>query len=339
MRRALSTLILNAPTGGCSWLSALAVVLLFGMADAWALAEGGASGPRIRGSHFAQDTCRVIGEEAKRRNLPAPFFARLIWKESLFNPSAVSPVGAQGIAQFMPATASERGLADPFDPAPALAASALFLSDLKARFGSLGLAAAAYNAGPERVASWLAGAKSLPLETQEYVHWITGHSAEDWVEKKSRLAPLPVSEKLSFMAACQKLAARSLRAKLPDAPLQQVALKKPETPLRQAVKSGQVKKGARPKDAPELKPSRAPWGVQIAANFSKKAAHAQFARAKAQFPSLLGDQSPTTVGSKNNSRGQSTLHSVRVGAPSKSAAEKLCGRLRSAGGSCLVVRN
>jgi len=181
-----------------------------------ARAERAADAQRIRPDRFAEDTCRVIEEEASRRGLPASFLARLIWKESLFDPSVVSPKGAQGIAQFMPATASEWGLADPFDPAPSLAASAHFLSVLKKRFGSLGLAAAAYNAGPDRIDRWLAGDRGLPLETQDYVLWITGHSAEDWVAQKGKLKPLPIAGELSFQAACRKLAARALVAKGPS---------------------------------------------------------------------------------------------------------------------------
>ena len=53
-----------------------------------------------------------------------------------------------GVAQFMSGTASERGLADPFDPATAIPASAKLLAELARRFGNLGLSAAAYNAGP-----------------------------------------------------------------------------------------------------------------------------------------------------------------------------------------------
>lgn len=195
-------------------LAALSTFSLLEGTPALALVEGGAGGQRIRSSHFAEDTCKVIEEEALRHNLPAPFLARLVWRESLFNPLAVSPKGARGIAQFMPETAAERGLADPFDPGEALAASAHFLADLKAQFGSLGLAAAAYNAGPERVQGWRGGSTGLPLETQEYVHWITGHRAEDWL-KKDKLQPLPISEKLPFMPACTKLAAGALMAKAP----------------------------------------------------------------------------------------------------------------------------
>ena len=63
--------------------------------------------------------------------------------------------GAEGIAQFMPATADFRGLVDPFDPIEALKNSASYLHDLQQKFGNLGLAAAAYNAGPGRVSAFL----------------------------------------------------------------------------------------------------------------------------------------------------------------------------------------
>src|SRR5215831_8760223 len=104
----------------------------------------------------ADDICRALEQDAAENELPVEFFARVIWQESRFNARAVSHKGAQGIAQFMPATADYRGLVDPFDPIEALKNSARYLRDLKARFGNLGLAAAAYNAGPGRVSSWLA---------------------------------------------------------------------------------------------------------------------------------------------------------------------------------------
>ncbi|WP_439648255.1 lytic transglycosylase domain-containing protein [Acuticoccus kalidii] len=104
----------------------------------------------------------------------------MIWKESRFNPGAVSPVGAQGIAQFMPGTARIRGLKDPFDPEQALEASASFLADLRHRFGSWGLAAAGYNGGPNRVPRFVAGEGGLPYETIDYVFSITGRSADYW---------------------------------------------------------------------------------------------------------------------------------------------------------------
>ena len=73
--------------------------------------------------------------------------------ESNFNPFAVSPAGAQGIAQFMPTTALSYGLRDPFDAQAAIDAQAHLMSDLLRQFGSPALALAAYNAGPAPVAA------------------------------------------------------------------------------------------------------------------------------------------------------------------------------------------
>src|SRR5580698_1693064 len=128
----------------------------------------------------ADDICRAVEEDAAANGLPVEFFARVIWQESRFNAQAVSPKGAQGIAQFMPQTADWRGLADPFDPIEALKHSASYLHDLQAKFGNLGLAAAGYNAGPGRVSAWLAGRRALPEETRNYVAIITGWTADEW---------------------------------------------------------------------------------------------------------------------------------------------------------------
>src|ERR1700761_4794979 len=101
--------------------------------------------------------CGIVETSAKAEGLPADFFTKLIWRESSFRPNAVSPAGAQGVAQFMPGTASERGLVDPLNPQLALSKAAEYLIALTEQFGNLGLAAAAYNGGPARVTRWLAG--------------------------------------------------------------------------------------------------------------------------------------------------------------------------------------
>ena len=87
--------------------------------------------------------------------------------ESGFDPGAVSPAGAGGIAQFMPATAAAYGLRDPFDPRQAIDAQAHLMSDLLEQFGAVPLALAAYNAGPAPVAA----CDCVPdyPETQAYV--------------------------------------------------------------------------------------------------------------------------------------------------------------------------
>ena len=95
-----------------------------------------------------ESMCLLIESAAQANGLPAEFFARVIWQESRFRVDAVGPVTrsgdrAQGIAQFMPGTAAERGLLDPFNPVQARPKAAEFLRELRATFGNLGLAAAA----------------------------------------------------------------------------------------------------------------------------------------------------------------------------------------------------
>src|SRR3954453_22486465 len=131
--------------------------------------------------------CLMIESAAKSQDLPLEFFARVIWQESRFQSDAIGPMTrrgqrAQGIAQFMPGTADERRLLDPFDPVQALPKSAEFLSELRSQFGNLGLAAAAYNAGPRRLREWLDGSGYMPEQTRSYVLAITGSSVDDWAE-------------------------------------------------------------------------------------------------------------------------------------------------------------
>jgi soluble lytic murein transglycosylase-like protein len=150
--------------------------------------------------------CGLIAWSAREADLPAPFLARLIWTESRFDVRALSPKGAQGVAQFMPGTAALRGLADPYDPAQAIPASAAYLAALRTRFGNLGLAAAAYNAGEARVAAWLAGRGGLPGETRAYVLSITGESAEAHRAAGRAGRPVaPLAPDTTFRAACEAL--------------------------------------------------------------------------------------------------------------------------------------
>jgi hypothetical protein len=129
--------------------------------------------------------CQIIEAAAHANALPVDFFTRVIWQESRLRADVVGPLTrsgerALGIAQFMPGTAAERKLLEPFNPAEALPKSGEFLAELRAQFGNLGLAAAAYNAGPQRVRDFLAGTRDLPVETRNYVFAITGHPIEDW---------------------------------------------------------------------------------------------------------------------------------------------------------------
>ncbi len=266
-----------------------------------------------RESDAREAMCLMIESAAKASGLPLEFFARVIWQESRFRPNAVGPVTrsgerAQGIAQFMPGTANERGLLDPFNPVQALPKSAEFLAELRDQFGNLGLAAAAYNAGPRRVQEWLAGTGGMPLETRSYVIAITGSTVEDWA-KAQKGAGLPERKPAS---SC-----RELMALLKQAPNPFVA------GLEQRVSLGAAKL----------------WGVQLAAGFSRDKALAMYARAMKRLSAVIGDQDPSLLSSVMRSRGTRAFYQVRIGADTRPAADALCSRIRKAGGACFVLKN
>jgi hypothetical protein len=114
----------------------------------------------------------LFAAAAQRWNVSAGLLAAQASKESGFDPNAVSPAGAQGIAQFMPGTAAAYGLRNPFDPAAAIDAQAHMMRDLLRQFASVPLALAAYNAGPARVGACMC-IPPIP-ETQAYVAAILG---------------------------------------------------------------------------------------------------------------------------------------------------------------------
>jgi len=126
-------------------------------------ALAGASLPAFVPAEFRVPIVRA----ATHWNVSPALLAGQLMAESGFDPYAGSPAGAQGIAQFIPSTASSYGLRDPFDPAEAIDAEAHLMSDLLRRFGSPQLALAAYNAGPAPVEACHC-VPAIP-ETQAYV--------------------------------------------------------------------------------------------------------------------------------------------------------------------------
>jgi hypothetical protein len=157
--------------------------------------------PVIHRTH--EEICHSVTEAAQKNRLPAPFFIRLLFQESRFKPGAISPAGALGIAQFMPETSASMGVENPFDPLEAIPASARLLRALIEQFGNLGLAAAAYNAGPTRIQDWLSSGKKLPKETKNYVHTVTGRPVVTW---KKAAAAEHGEQRLPRLAPCQKAA-------------------------------------------------------------------------------------------------------------------------------------
>ena len=83
----------------------------------------------------------------------------------------------------------------------------------------------------------------------------------------------------------------------------------------------------------------APWGLQIAGNFSKPVALAAYERVRTLYANLLGDMRPMVIGTRIRNRGTSPFYRIRLRAESRQEANALCDRLRSAQGSCIVLRN
>jgi hypothetical protein len=255
--------------------------------------------------------CLMIESAARAQDLPLEFFARVIWQESRFQSDAVGPVTrsgqrAQGIAQFMPGTAGERRLLDPFDPVQALPKSAEFLRELADQFGNLGLAAAAYNAGPQRVRDWLSGRRTLLAETRNYVLAITGLSADEWAGSGKREPVQPPRPNCTQLMALLHRAPNPFVQKLEE---------------RVNIVAG------------------SPWGVQLAAGFSRDQALSNYAMLAKRYAEVLTGRDPSLLSSVFRSRGTRPFYQVRVGADTRQAADSLCGSIRRAGGACIVLRN
>jgi hypothetical protein len=264
----------------------------------------------------ATSICLMAEAAASANGLPFEFFARLIWQESRFRPDAVGPVTrsgarARGIAQFMPRTASERGLLDPHDPVQALPKSAEFLRELLHEFGNLGLAAAAYNAGPRRVRDWLEGRGGLPSETQRYVETITGHPAEEWA-KAGAGEPAAADKPRSSPMTCATMTAMMREA--------------PSLYLSQLTR--QIEKSA-----------ASPWGVQVSAGFSRERALASYSDIEKRHRESLGGLDPIIIATTLRSRGTHPFYQVRIGADTRAGADRLCASLRKGGNACMVLRN
>jgi soluble lytic murein transglycosylase-like protein len=110
----------------------------------------------------------LIEQAAQRHHLDAALLTAVVHVESGGNPQAVSPAGAQGLTQLIPATAQRFGVRDPFDPAQSLDGAAKYLRGLLGQFGGdVSKALAAYNAGEGNVKKY--GGIPPFAETQAYV--------------------------------------------------------------------------------------------------------------------------------------------------------------------------
>ncbi len=258
----------------------------------------------LRKDSYNRDLCIAIEYFAGANHLPPDYLARLVWRESLFRSDAVSPKGARGIAQFMPGTARLRGVRDSYDALEALGKAATYLDELRNRFGNLGLAAAAYNAGEGGLANFL-NSGGLPYETRNYVTAITAHSVEEWRDDPPSSAAPVLDKGKPFIESCVALA-ESRR-------LKPVALEQ-ERPW-------------------------APWGAQLAEHFQPDVARRIFAANIRRLPSPLNAEKPLIVRQRNADFGRRIRYAARIGRQTREEADAVCTQVRQQGGSCLVFRN
>lgn len=258
----------------------------------------------IRLSSYTADVCAAISADAQVSGLPPGYFARLIWQESHFDANALSPAGAEGIAQFMPETGRLRGLANPYNPAEELFRSAQYLGALRDRFGNLGLAAAAYNGGENGLARFIAGTGYLAAETLDYVQTITGAPVTDWLAGTTRPSDFALDPTKPFADACVAMAAANATSTF--------------TPPTAIIE---------------------PWGIQLAQFFSAATARRAFARLQAQFSVAIGDEALMLVAKRNANFGPALRFTAEIGRETRGAAVDLCAKLQRAGGACLVVKN
>jgi hypothetical protein len=254
--------------------------------------------------------CQMVESAAAANGLPFEFFVQVIWQESRFRSDAVGPITrtgqrAQGIAQFMPMTAAERLLHHPFDPVQALPKSAEFLRELQAQFGNLGLAAAAYNAGPQRVRDWQAGKRTLPSETQIYVRNVTGRSVQEWARRGQNSLPVTIPAEMS----CAQIQTAKLVAK-------------PQSPAAVV----------------QPKPTSA-WGVQLVGDRSETKALTVYRQLQKKHEAILGSYEPVIIRTTVKVSAAPIWSRIRIGANSREAAQTLCSRLRAVGENCLVQHN
>ncbi|KXG87755.1 transglycosylase SLT domain-containing protein [Agrobacterium bohemicum] len=258
----------------------------------------------IRKSSFNTDLCRTMARFAEENNVPPAFFARLIWRESLFRAEALSFKGAEGIAQFMPATAKSRGLVNSFDVIDALEASASYLKELEGRFGNFGFAAAAYNAGENGLARFLTNGR-LPTETRDYVFAITGHTIETWRDAPPGIAAPELDDTLPFQDACLALAETRR--------------------MQEPVFSGSA--------------DWAPWGVQLAAHYRPAVVETLFTRAISRLPSPINEERALIVRQRGGNFGNRPRYAARIGRETRAEANLLCEQIRTAKVACTVLRN
>ena len=262
------------------------------------------------GETIDQALCRMIEGAAASHRMPVDFFTRSSGRRAAFGRARRAGRGRRAWRSSCRGPPRERGLADPFDPEQAIPKSAELLDELRGRFGNLGLAAAAYNGGPARVEAWLAGRGGLPAR----------HAIMSRASPAARRTTGPRR-------------ARRCRPMQPEGPPTKCLV------LVAAFRRGSDRRMIEAYGGPIEESPLAPWGVQLAGNFSKERALASYARARARHADILREVVPMVIGTRMRSRGTRAFYRVRIPAATRQAAVDICGRLHKAGGACVVLKS
>jgi hypothetical protein len=177
------------------------------------------------------------------------------------------------------------------------------LCELRDRFGNLGLAAAAYNAGPGRVSAWLASHRPLPGETRNYVAMVTGWTADEWA---SASPPQKPETTIPRGVPCTRLANLILA---PKQEAQRIATYVPR------------------------------WGVQLAAHLSESKAWALYRERLKRFASLIGDRDPIVLHKQIPGMGRAKRYIITIASDDRAPLDKLCEKLIALDVACDVLRN
>jgi hypothetical protein len=258
----------------------------------------------IRPEHFAYDLCQQIENTSRNNGIDPAFFARLLWQESRFDPNALSPAGAQGIAQFMPQTAKLRELPDSYNPAQAVERSANYLGELQRTYGNAGLAAVAYNGGEGRANGFTKAGKGLARETIDYVPIITGLSAERWRDDPPKAHDFRLDGDKPFLKSCLNLAKNRKLTRLAPPP-----------------------------------PRYKPWGVQVGFGRNKSDAKANVKRLTGRCRGLVTSEKMDYLSVKSRVRGKPSYIMARIGRNTKDGADNLCRKIRATGCICRIYKN
>jgi D-alanyl-D-alanine carboxypeptidase len=316
-----------------------------------------------------------IRESAARFRVPEQWVRAVMHQESGGREQAVSPVGAMGLMQVMPATyeglrARHRLGDDPYDPHNNILAGTAYIREMYDRYGAPGFLAA-YNAGPDRVDSYLAGTSSLPNETINYVAAITPNLGSDTTlsgplavyASASTGTSIAAPSVTSFAAGCDVNAAYD--PDHPCAPVEQVA----SAPAPLAVAGDCDADAAYDPDRPCLPTPSAPsppvtgltmsalyrpapppppimpgpeaalgrnWAIQVGAFANPGLARAVAEGARAEAPDQL--RSATLALPPTTPFGGSVLYRARLVNLSASAASGACAHLNQRQLPCIVVQ-